>query len=72
VKLKAFHEALLADYRSQNWRQARKRLAACREVAEEGAFNLAGFYDLLAERIDEFQSAPPGLDWDGVYVAATK
>ncbi|MBF0129688.1 MAG: adenylate/guanylate cyclase domain-containing protein [Alphaproteobacteria bacterium] len=68
--LKVEHDALLAAYRSQDWAGARARLANCRKLDAGG--EIAGFYDLYAERIAECEQNPPGSDWDGVYVATSK
>ncbi|CCQ73429.1 CHASE2 domain-containing protein [Magnetospira sp. QH-2] len=68
--LKETHDALLAAYRSQQWAEARALLAKCREQAAE--YNCLGFYDLMEERLDQFEAAPPPADWDGVFVATSK
>ncbi|HTW50774.1 MAG TPA: adenylate/guanylate cyclase domain-containing protein [Stellaceae bacterium] len=65
----ARHERLLGCYRAQDWDGATAALAECRcgDPAD-----LAGFYDLYAERITYFAANPPGADWDGVFVSETK
>ena len=30
------------------------------------------YYEIMSERITEFQKSPPPKDWDGVYVATSK
>jgi adenylate cyclase len=67
--LKADHDALISAYRARRWAAARERIAACRLQAPE---TMRAFYALYEERIDAFESAPPPLDWDGVFVALTK
>ena len=62
------HEQMLAGYRTQDWAGARDALAECRRYTPE----LAGFYDLYAERIAYFEANPPGPDWNGVFVSETK
>ena len=62
------HAAMLEAYRGQNWAEARSLAAECRTL--DGG--LDGLYDLYDERIDAFESDPPGPDWDGVFVATTK
>ncbi len=64
----ARHDRMLASYRAQNWDGARAALVECRAAAPE----LAGLYDLYAERIDHFTTNPPGTGWDGVFVMETK
>ena len=68
--LKTAHDALLAAYRAQDWATARARLADCRSRMD--GYNMAGYYDMMDERIAEFEEHSPGADWDGVYVAKTK
>jgi adenylate cyclase len=64
----AVHQRLLDRYRAQDWAGARGALEECRRYGDE----LAGFYDLYAERIALFEANPPGADWRGVFVAETK
>jgi len=70
--LKNSHDKMLAAYRSQNWDEAKKLIADCREQGAAAGLKLDGFYDLYAGRIDEYIANPPGEDWDGVFVATTK
>jgi adenylate cyclase len=62
------HDRMLAAYRAQDWDTARAALAECRGYDPA----LTGFYELYEERIGFFCSNPPGVDWDGVFVAETK
>ena len=64
------HRRLLEAYRAQRWAEARVHLEACKGLTD--GFDLAELYDVYGARIEEFEAAPPGADWDGVYVAATK
>lgn len=65
---RAHHDRMLAQYRAQDWAAAEAALAECRAFDPD----LAGFYDVYAERIAHFRLNPPGPDWDGVFVAETK
>lgn len=69
-KLKTCHEAMITAYRSQKWDEARALTKECRTLRED--LFIDGFYDLMDERIDEFEANPPGADWNGVYVATSK
>ena len=40
--------------------------------ALDPGLDLGRLYDMYAERIAEYRAAPPGADWDGVYIATTK
>jgi adenylate cyclase len=68
------HDRMLACYRAQDWEGAVAALAECRDLNARmsGSYNLDGFYDLYAERIEFYVASPPGPDWVGVYVADTK
>ena len=61
---------VLARYRAQDWKGAMAALAACR--GGKGRFALDEFADLFAERVELFQQAPPGADWNGVFALQTK
>jgi adenylate cyclase len=62
------HDRMLAAYRAQDWQTARAALAECRGYDPA----LSGFYDVYEGRIGFFCQNPPGVDWDGVFVAETK
>ncbi|WP_304650058.1 CHASE2 domain-containing protein [Telmatospirillum sp. J64-1] len=68
--LEQAHEAMLAAYRAQNWGVARGLIPRCRELG--GVYDLDGLYDLYEERIQAYEAAPPGAQWDGVFVATSK
>jgi adenylate cyclase len=74
--LAAAHDEMLAAFRGQRWDEALAALSSCRRrQAEAGlgpGFDLADLYALYEKRIAEFAAAPPGPEWDGVYVASTK
>jgi adenylate cyclase len=62
------HDAMLACYRAQDWPAAAEAVSCCRPLDAR----LTHLYDLYAERIAHYAASPPGGDWDGVFVAATK
>lgn len=73
--LKAEHELFLAAFRRQDWITARKHRLKCGEFlakSERMVGLTTKLYDVYAERIAEYMEAPPGPDWDGVYVATSK
>ncbi len=75
VELKRTHDAILSAYRAQQWDDADRHMAAARVLVRAHAglvTELLAFYDIIAERIAEFRLAPPGAEWDGVYVATSK
>ena len=67
--MSAVHEELILEYRNQNWKKAKMLVSKAREAAGE---KFDGLYDLFDARIEEYKSNPPGLDWDGVFVATDK
>jgi adenylate cyclase len=74
-ELRDVHNQALAAYRAQKWDDSEKHIAACVGIVGKQtglAAELTGFYDILKERIADFRAAPPGADWDGVYVATSK
>ena len=68
--LKVEHDAFLAAYRAQEWTQARDMIENCKELA--APYHTEHYYDIIAERIDEYEQNPPGAGWDGVYTATSK
>ena len=64
------HDRMLGAYRKQDWRGARERLESCRGL--DNGLGLGALYDLFAQRISDYEQAPPSADWDGVFIATTK
>ena len=64
------NSAMIGAYRAQDWAGARAALADCAALAP--AFGLERVYAMYDERITAFETAPPGPDWDGVFVAESK
>lgn len=69
VRLRQAHDAMLAFYRAGEFAQAQAQLENCRDLAVPG---VRGYYDMMDTRLRELQASPPGVDWDGVYSAASK
>ena len=67
--MSAVHAELILEYRNQNWEKAKTLVSKAREAAGK---KFDGLYDLFDARIEEYKSNPPGLDWDGVFVATDK
>jgi len=70
IVLAALHADFLAAYRAQDWPAARAALDAAAPAGQ--AWSLSALYELYGARIDEYEAAPPGADWDGVFIATTK
>ncbi len=69
-ELRDLNAAMLASYRRQQWDAAQSLIVRCRKLAN--GFDVAGLYDMYAERIAAHRADPPPPDWNGVYEAETK
>ena len=65
----ARHAALLEAYRRRDWEGA---LALLEDSVLAGEPDMAPFYELFRERIEQLQVESLPEDWDGVYVAHEK
>jgi len=63
---------LLDSYKAQDWDAADGAAQRMLPIVERLGIDLDGYIELYASRIAYFRANPPGNDWDGVYVAATK
>ena len=63
-------EKFLKAYRAQKWASAKKYIPQLRKLAQ--TMDFAGYYDIMAERIEGYKTNPPPKDWGGVYVATSK
>jgi adenylate cyclase len=66
AELAQWHE-VLALVRRQQWAAARAQLAPLAAAAPA-----CGLYALYLARIDHYETAPPGVDWDGVTIFDSK
>jgi adenylate cyclase len=64
----AAHTRFLALYRAQEWDAAREQLVRCEALEPE----LEYLYEMYRGRIALYAANPPGVDWDGVFVAYAK
>jgi adenylate cyclase len=69
-ELRELNARMLACYRRQDWEAALDLIERCRQA--DNGFNVAGLYDMYAERIAAYRAAPPPPGWDGVYEAESK
>jgi adenylate cyclase len=68
LRLSAAQQEMLTAYRGQHWEEA----AAAVEQGRTLAPDLAGLWDLYAQRIADYRIDPPAADWDGVTIARSK
>ena len=63
------HKSILKNYFGQEWDKCLKEMnlakSLCNNLMKE-------YYEIMAQRIDEYKISPPPKDWDGVYVATSK
>ncbi|MBI4597820.1 MAG: adenylate/guanylate cyclase domain-containing protein [Candidatus Omnitrophica bacterium] len=69
--LEAAHGRMLAAYRARQWDEAKRWLEECLKF-DTPKTRLRVFYAVYRERINAYQTNPPGEEWDGVFVAQTK
>ena len=62
------HDKFLTLYRQQSWIIAEKFATDLKDAWPE----MADYYNIMLERIEEYKKNSPGNDWDGVYRATTK
>jgi len=62
------HDKFLVLYRQKSWVIAEKFANDLKSAWPE----MADYYDIMINRIHEYQSNPPAGEWDGVYRATTK
>lgn len=67
---KAKVDELLVAFRAQQWEEAKALIAEARALGQ--VYDIDGLFDLYLERIKEYETNPPGEDWDGVFVATSK
>lgn len=60
-QLKILHQNLMAEYRKQNWQFC---INALQHLQGKWNGEMDSFYDDLAARIMQYQSDPPGSDWN--------
>ena len=69
-KLQSVHDKFLLAYREQRWTQAK---SFCKEGIDSAvSLGLHPYYETMLKRIAEYETSPPGLDWEGVYIADEK
>ena len=64
----ASHDNFLNLYRTRQWNEA---MISANELAKCMAF-MAGYYEMMVERIEYLRDNDPGEQWDGVYRATSK
>ena len=61
-----------AAYAAQKWDETNAALTELETAGEAAGLDLTGYAALYHGRLEDFAAAPPGPDWDGVFVATSK
>ena len=77
LELKDIHKRVLSTYRDQDWNGVVAAMNEARDkvktMSGKGLVHeLPRFYDLFAERMEEYKQDPPSAEWDGVFIATSK
>ena len=67
--LESKHNKVLDYYFSQKWAEALNEMKLAKSLCKNV---MSDYYDMMSERINEFQMSPPPENWDGVFVATSK
>lgn len=71
-EFRAVNSAMIASYRAQEWDAAFEALELLEDLGEKIGVSVEEYLLIYEARITEFQSNPPGANWDGVYTAMSK
>jgi len=69
-KFRVAHKLFLRDYRRMNFEGAANRVPDL--MQNHYGQELKGYYEVMLNRMEEFQTTPPEANWDGVYEATSK
>ena len=72
IKYADYHADLLKAYRAQQWSTVREMIVEGNKMIDGLGMEHHGLYDLYESRMQDYETNPPGEDWDGVFVATTK
>ena len=67
--LESKHNKILDYYFNQKWAEALNEMKLAKSLCKNV---MSDYYDMMSERINEFQMSPPPENWDGVFVATSK
>ena len=67
--LESKHNKILDYYFNQKWAEALSEMKLAKSLCKNV---MSDYYDMMSERINEFQISPPPENWDGVFVATSK
>ena len=67
--LESKHVKILEYYFNQKWKNCLNEMKLAKMLCNN---LMSEYYEILTERISEYEKNPPPKDWDGVYVATSK
>ena len=71
-ELQSTNNSMLELYRKQDWESAAALIEILDEVSEKCGIDISEYLFIYKTRILEFETNPPGRNWDGVYNATSK
>ena len=69
TNLESKHVRILDYYFNQKWKNCLNEIKLAKMLCNN---LMSEYYEILTERINEYEKNPPPKDWDGVYVATSK
>ena len=67
--LESKHGKILEYYFNQKWKNCKNEMKLAKTLCNN---LMSEYYEILKERINEYENNPPPKNWDGVYVATSK
>jgi adenylate cyclase len=67
--LESKHKKILEYYFNQKWKSCFDEIKLAKMLCNN---LMSEYYEILSERINEYEKNPPPENWDGVYVATSK
>ena len=71
-ELEKQNKAMIDAYRQREWKDALNSVDKLSRASQKMSIDLQLYLDIYTWRIEEFMDNPPGVQWDGVYVASSK
>lgn len=68
--LKEAHNEFLKTYRSGEWTNAKSLCDGLTKLSAK--YDIHRYYQIMSQRISDYEISPPPTDWGGIYIADTK
>lgn len=63
------HKKILENYFNQKWKSCFDEMKLAKSLCNN---LMNAYYEILSERINDYEKKPPPKNWDGIYVATSK